>query len=89
MITLKVLGKFPEYTYVIAGTSLAKLREATHTSVRRVFLAMNEIFRRYTPQNNITWEYVMLSEAKHLVFRTEGESPTNLTSPSTCNKVIP
>jgi hypothetical protein len=50
---------------------------------------MNEIFRRYTPQNNITWEYVMLSEAKHLVFRTEGESPTNLTSPSTCNKVIP
>jgi hypothetical protein len=29
----------------------------------------------------------MLSEAKHLVFRTEGESPTNLTSPSTCNKV--
>ncbi len=74
MITLKVLEKFPEYTYVIAGTSQAKLREATHTSVRRVFLAMNEILRRYTPQNNITWEYVMLSEAKHLVFRAEGKT---------------
>jgi len=33
---------------------------------------MNEILRRYTPQNDIKWEPVMLSGAKHLLLRTDG-----------------
>ena len=32
---------------------------------------MNEILRHYVPQNDIGHEPVMLSEAKHLVLRTE------------------